>query len=162
MYSRNSWEKRNGGYTVPAGYDGSRFRRRRRDSEGNTPDEVILVPDSGFAQREDELSVGGIPTQKGINKRRNYSALAENTADLPSSTDDPPMLSHRDDTVAEASSSTGEKLSGILGSLGFGDRISTDELLLCAIIFIIASDTENEGRNVGDILLILALLLGIR
>ena len=163
MYSRNTWERRNSGYTVPPGYDGSRFRRSR-----NRHDEVILVPDSGFAVKEDpvredsELSVSGILTQKGIQSRKCSSADADD-ASIPDfegklcPKDEPEHENKECDPPAK-----GEKLSGLLSSLGFKDRISSDELLLCAVIFIIASDTENEGRNAGDILLILALLLGIR
>ncbi len=162
MYSRNTWEKRNSGYTVPPGYDGSRFRRRRRNAENGTSEEVILVPDSGFAPGGDELSVSGIPTSKGIRNQRRQSAIAENEPEEYPLTPESPDPASIDAEQPPAQPKVGEKLSGILGKFGFGNKISSDELLLCAIIFIIASDTDNEERNVGDILLILALLLGIR
>ena len=55
-----------------------------------------------------------------------------------------------------------DKLTGILEKLGFSGGLSPDELLLCAIIFIIATDSERVTDGTGDILLVLALLLGIR
>lgn len=173
MYSRNIWEdKQNNGYTLPPGYDGSRFRRRRT-SRNNSTDEVVFVPDSGFTHdsatdnEEGELSVGGIPTQRGIRSDRAHSAVAEiddiscynETSDEycdPCETDEPY------ESALECPHKNKEKLSGILSKLGFTDGLSSDELLICALIFIIASDKENGGRNAGDILLILALLLGIR
>ncbi|MBE6708825.1 MAG: hypothetical protein E7578_06245 [Ruminococcaceae bacterium] len=169
MYSRNTWEKRQGhGYTLPPGYDGNRFRRRRRYEKNGADDEVILVPDSVFAPENgtdsdtNTLSVGGIPTQKGLRSGSANKANAENS-------DIPHHYHSEDETAVEAesyhsekTSHNEEKLSGILSKLGFMGGMTSDELLICAIIFIIASDKENGGRNSGDILLILALLLGIR
>lgn len=156
---------------MPPGYDGSRFRRSRNSRDR---DEVILVPDSGFAptaehsEGSEELSVSGIPTQRGIMNRKASSANAEGV----SYTEDPQEScpeDHADDSpqaytesCEKELSAKGDKLSGILRSLGFRGGMSSDDLLLCAILFIIASDTEGDGRSVGDILLILALLLGIR
>lgn len=157
MYSRNSRDRE---YSVPPGYDGSRFRRRRRaDGERFTEDEIILVPDSGFAPVSDpaedgssrELSVGGIPTVHGLEDRRRSYTSAEDDPQQPF--DEPPIPT--EDTPKE-------KLTTILEKLGFTGGISSDELLICAVIFLIASDVADEGRSVGDVLLILALLLGIR
>lgn len=171
MYSRNSWENRDS-YSLPPGYDGSRFRRRRhRDAHGHAEEEVIVVPDSSYAPTAEEipdsgeLSVGGIPTGRGIEHQRRRSAFVEDEPEEES----PEIANSTADTSAppenpvEASVSPAkEKLSGILEKLGFSGGISSEDLLLCAVIFIIASDTEKDGRSVGDILLILALLLGIK
>lgn len=159
MYSRNNRDGRGTGeYSVPPGYDGSRFRRRRRTEEGRVSDEVILIPDSDFAPVADtaeesgELSVGGIPTRHGAREQRRRSAIVEEEPAPPLGDAPPPEEPHKES----------EKLSGILDKLGFTGGLSSDELLLCAVIFLIASDRDNEGKNAGDILLILALLLGIR
>lgn len=157
MYSRNTWEKRHNTYNVPPGYDGSRFRRHRHNTDGNQSDEIILVPDSGFAPDADELSRSGIPTKKGLMRDRQSSAIAENAA-----SDTADECGCDDDTLPTEDTKPHGKLSEILEKFGFGSAVSSDELLLCAVIFIIASDTEGGGRNAGDILLILALLLGIR
>lgn len=164
MYSRNMHD-RQGSFDLPPGYDGSRFRRRRRHG-GDEADEVILIPDSGFAPADEsapedphsgELSISGIPTDRG----RRYSASAEISATDErsdrsggSDTHDPPVQKERSPAT--------DKLTGILEKFGFGGGLSSDELLLLAVIFIIASDSAGEGGNAGDILLILALLLGLR
>ena len=168
MYSRNTRDRE---YSVPPGYDGSRFRRRRRlDGNRSTEEEIIFVPDSSFAPVEDppsddsngELSVGGIPTSHGVRQRRRSYAVAEDNAE-PAESDVPALESPtEDETVEEKSDSPKEKLSGILEKLGFTGGMSSDELLICAVIFLIASDALDDGRSVGDVLLILALLLGIR
>ncbi len=166
MYSRNTWEKKQEhGYTLPPGYDGNRFQRRRRTERNDAEDEVILIPDSGFSSENDasELSVGGIPTQKGRLSNRTSAANAENIGDnihdVPYT--DPYDTEDSEDDKNEQIANHSEKLSGIISKLGFVNGLSSDDLLLCAIIFIIASDKENGGKNAGDILLILALLLGI-
>lgn len=148
MYSRNTYERR-GSITVPPGYDGSRFRRRRRH-ESDEADEVIIVPDSGFAKgsdddpRDGELSVGGIPTSKG----KQYSTIAEDSIETEPSEPLQPC---------EEISAT-DRVNGILEKFGFAGGFTSDELLLLAVIFLIASDSAGNG----DVLLILALLLGIR
>ena len=160
MYSRNSYEKRE--FSVPPGYDGSRFRRRRRHGENETHDEIILIPDSGFApsppssaeELSGELSVGGIPTRQGsIKNKQNYA----NAEDVPETVYEDSSSDTKDDTPNPK-----DKLTGILEKFGFTGGMSSDELLICAIIFLIASDVGDDGRSVGDVLLILALLLGIR
>ena len=178
------WDKRNderSGYTIPPGYDGSRFRRQRhKRSDGyEEEEEVILIPDSGFAPVEEEigdgeLSVGGIPTGRNAKGRRRYAennvppqneiereAAKFTNHEIEDSASDSPSDSH--ESVAAAAPRPAEKLSGILEKFGFTDAITSDELLICAVIFLIASDRgECEDNNIGDILLILALLLGIR
>jgi len=162
VYSRNTMEKR-GSYNVPPGYDGSRFRRRQRRENGGD-DEIILVPDSGFAKtservdenRTGELSVRGIPTSKGQREFRKDP----NPDDTDVSADTLCEESN-DDTDTDHKCRT-DKLTSILDKFGFSGGLSSEELLICAVIFIIASDNRDNGRNVGDILLILALLLGIR
>ena len=172
MYSRNNGNRHGiGEYSIPPGYDGSRFRRRRRtDGNRDDGDEIILVPDSGFAPVNDspseesnrELSVGGIPTSHGVRQRRHGYAVAEDDAEPTT------VNTHADESAAvdhkteEKRAAPQEKLSGILEKLGFTGGMSSDELLICAVIFLIASDVADDGRSVGDILLILALLLGIR
>lgn len=170
MYSRSTWEnrtERSQSYNIPPGYDGSRFRRRRSNNQrSDREDEVILIPDSGFAKYvseaegdgspdSGELSVGGIPTALGIRERQKQSPPSESELT---------MTTPRDDESPPASvpEKPTEKLSGILEKLGFTGGLSSDELLICAIIFLIASDRDNDGKNAGDILLILALLLGFR
>jgi len=160
MYSRNTRENR--GYSVPPGYDGSRFRRRRYNGSNHYDDEIIIVPDSGFTSVDDsstdderggELSVGGIPTQRGIREDKRNSAFAEES-NLP--------LEERAEDRHNEEKRPKEKLTEILEKLGFSGGMTTDELLICAVIFLIASDTADDGRSVGDVLLILALLLGLR
>lgn len=178
MYSRNTWDKRDT-YSLPPGYDGSRFRRRRRydDSGRLSEDEVIIVPDSSYAALDEneqaqshdsgELSVRGIPTNAGIRRQKKNSANAEFA--LPADTPPSPDLLEENE-AAEADKNVNnenrghakEKITELLEKLGFSGGLSSDDLLLCAIIFIIASDTDHDGCNVGDILLILALLLGIK
>lgn len=161
MYSRNSYEKRE--YSVPPGYDGSRFRRRRRHGDDDSRDEIILVPDSGFApdstssaDLSGELSVSGIPTKRGSVKNRQSYTPDENTSA-------PVEYSSAEEChEEEAPSRPKDKLTGILEKFGFTGGMSSDELLICAVIFLIASDVSDDGRSVGDVLLILALLLGIR
>lgn len=160
MYSRNTRDR--GGYSVPPGYDGSRFRRRRYNGENKYEDEIIIVPDSGFTSVENsssaedhdsELSVGGIPTQRGIREDKRNSAFAEEQLIL--------TEEHLEDHRHEEKHPK-EKLTEILEKLGFSGGMTSDELLICAVIFLIASDTADDGRSVGDVLLILALLLGLR
>lgn len=188
MYSRNMWENREPrrqGYTIPPGYDGNRFRRRRTSGNDSTveEDEVIIIPDSGFVPVEDEpgdneLSVGGIPTNKGTRRRMNSVSGRKNSEDRKSESFKEEVLCGQNEN--DSASDTGSvkepspqaiethahmdtgKLSGILEKFGFSGELSKDDLLLCAIIFIIASDKDQDERDVGDILLILALLLGLR
>lgn len=134
---------------------------------------MILVPDSGFASyasagdadgSEDsgELSVGGIPTALGKREHQKLSPESGSEHAAPQNGEATPTteLSERsDEKMTERSP---EKLSGILEKLGFTGGLSSDELLICAMIFLIASDRDNDGKNAGDILLILALLLGFR
>lgn len=176
MYSRSTWEsraERSPSYSIPAGYDGSRFRRRRSGDRHGDGEEVILVPDSGFASYapvdetdgssdNGELSVGGIPTALG--KREHQKQLPESGSERAASRDGEvapitELSEKSDDKVPERPH---EKLSGILEKLGFTGGLSSDELLICTMIFLIASDRDNNGKNAGDILLILALLLGFR
>lgn len=175
MYSRNSWDKRDN-YSLPPGYDGSRFRRRRRRDESGqfSEDEVIIVPDSSYATLDDtvsepsqdsgELSIGGIPTDIGIRRQKKRSALAEDVqqADTTAAPDIIKEDAPTEINTNENGNHAKEKITGILEKLGFSGGLSSDDLLLCAVIFIIASDTERDGHSVGDILLILALLLGIK
>ncbi len=167
MYSRNTWDRQN--YSLPPGYDGSRFRRRqRRGEEGRyNDDEVIVVPDSSYAAIEDteshresdgELSVGGIPTDRGKQYDKRHFANAENAREESLSDDIPAKA---DESTPEHTQSR-DRISDIISKLGFPRGLSSDDLLLCAVIFIIASDVHDDGRSVGDILLILALLLGIK
>ena len=156
-------EKRDN-YSVPPGYDGSRFRRRRR----NDRDEVVLVPDSGFAPEEKpqtddsgELSVRGIPTAKGYERSRREKERSDTTYhdDITAAESRPSCSDTKED---ESTGKVTEKLASILEKLGFHGGISHDELLICAILFIIATDKERVTDGTGDILLVLALLLGIR
>lgn len=180
MYSRNMWDKRNdgrSGYTIPPGYDGSRFRRQRhKRSDGyEDEEEVILIPDSGFASVEEEigdgeLSVGGIPTGRNAKGRRRYAEdnippQNETAREAAKSTNHEIEDGTPDSREASAPAAPRptEKLSGILEKFGFTEALTSDELLICAVIFLIASDRgECEDNSIGDILMILALLLGIR
>lgn len=161
MYSRNTRDNR--GYSVPPGYDGSRFRRRRYNGGNHSDeDEIIIIPDSGFTSVDDlhspeehtgELSVGGIPTRRGIREEKRNSAFAE---DLQTPAEESAEAHCNEEKRPK------EKLTEILEKLGFSGGMTSDELLICAVIFLIASDTADDGRSVGDVLLILALLLGLR
>ncbi len=162
MYSRNLWDKRDS-YSLPPGYDGSRFRRRhRRNEDFDQGSDVIIVPDSSYAavdhKGDGELSVGGIPTEIGISRQRHSSTVENAPEPIPPVPDEAETVCE----IWKSGTPSKDKLSDILEKLGFHGGLSSDDLLLCAVIFIIASDRGRDPGYAGDILLILALLLGIK
>ena len=172
MYSKNVRSRDAGrrfGETLPPGYDGSRFSRRRRGGE----DEIVVIPDSEFVTHDDasdtagsaELSRNGIVSTSVPMRSRKHTAPPE-IHEMP----DPPVMPKEEcapemppvpcDKCESAEKPPSGGLGALLAKIGIGDELSTEDVLLFALIFMLVSDSESgEG---ADIVLVLALLLAIR
>ena len=172
MYSKNVRSRDAGrrfGETLPPGYDGSRFSRRRRGGE----DEIVGIPDSELVTHDDasdtagsaELSRNGIVSTSVPMRSRKHTAPPE-IHEMP----DPPAMPKEEcapemppvpcDKCESAEKPHSGGLGALLEKIGIGDEISNEDVLLFALIFMLVSDCESgEG---ADIVLVLALLLAIR
>ena len=172
MYSKNVRSRDAGrrfGETLPPGYDGSRFSRRRRGGE----DEIVVIPDSEFVTHDDasdtagsaELSRNGIVSTSVPMRSRKHTAPPEIHEML-----DPPAMPKEEcapemppvpcDKCESAEKPHSGGLGALLEKIGIGDEISNEDVLLFALIFMLVSDSESgEG---ADIVPVLALRLAIR
>ncbi len=175
MYSKNVRSRDAGrrfGETLPPGYDGSRFSRRRRGGE----DEIVVIPDSEFVMHDDrsdtagsaELSRNGIVSTSVPMRSRKHTAPPEipEKPEIP----EPPAMPEEEcapelppvpcDKCESAEKPHSGGLGALLEKIGIGDEISNEDVLLFALIFMLVSDSESgEG---ADIVPVLALLLAIR
>ena len=179
MYSKNVRTRdsdRRFGETLPPGYDGSRFSRRHRGGK----DEIVVVPDSEFAVRDDdemtsgsaELSRNGIVNASAPVRARRYSTRGEkplpHEMQAAECRDDEPIPACAEcdecDECAEHTEENAQPHSGGIGELlrkiGLSGDVSNEDILLFALIFMLVSDSESgEG---ADIIPVLALLLASR
>ena len=167
MYSKNVRSRDAGrrfGETLPPGYDGSRFSRRRRGGE----DEIVVIPDSEFVMHDDasdtagsaELSRNGIVSTSVPMRSRKHTAPPE-IHEMP----DPPAMPEEEcapemppvpcDKCESAEKPHSGGLGALLEKIGIGDEISNEDVLLFTLIFMLVSDS-------ADIVPVLALLLAIR
>ena len=157
MYSRNMKRKRDGTYTVPPGYDGSRFRREGSVNRGE------YVPDSEFAPRGEPLSISGIPTNTGLRSHRSVpgtETIPENRSeDFQRDCDEERPVHEPVSEVCEEEKPRSDGIRDFFSRLGYSG-ISRDDLLLIGLIFLLATEKEYEGA--GELALLLVLIFGVR